>query len=80
MKAQPAYPGWASAELDAAGGGVAVTAEQAPATAHATDAAVPAVNGGREDLTGFFTIGVVVDVILVTAFLVWAAGQWRKKR
>jgi hypothetical protein len=34
----------------------------------------------REDLTVFFTIGVVVDVLLVTAFLVWAVGQWRKPR
>jgi hypothetical protein len=38
------------------------------------------VNDGREDLTVFFSIGVVVDVLLVTAFLVWAVGQWRKKK
>lgn len=39
-----------------------------------------AVNEGREDLTAFFSIGVVVDIILVTVFLVWAAGQWSKTK
>ncbi|GEM_PF-3174808 len=39
-----------------------------------------AVNHGREDLTAFFTIGVVIDVLLVVAFLVWAVGQWRKQK
>jgi hypothetical protein len=38
------------------------------------------VNGEREDLTMFFSIGVIVDVLLVTAFLIWAVGQWRKAR
>jgi hypothetical protein len=37
-------------------------------------------NEGREDLTVFFSIGLVLDVLLVTAFLVWAVGQWRKKK
>jgi len=37
-------------------------------------------NGEREDLTVFFAIGVIVDVLLVTAFLAWAVGQWRKKK
>ena len=40
----------------------------------------PAVDAGREDLTVFFTIGVIVDVLLVTAFLIWAVGQWRRKK
>jgi hypothetical protein len=35
---------------------------------------------GREDLTVFFTIGVILDVLLVAAFLLWAAGQWRKTK
>lgn len=38
------------------------------------------VPDGREDLTVFFTIGVIVDVLLVTVFLVWAVGQWRKTK
>jgi len=39
-----------------------------------------AAAGGREDLSVFFSIGVVVDVLLVTVFLVWAVGQWRKTK
>jgi len=39
-----------------------------------------AVDNGGEDLTVFFSIGVIVDVLLVTAFLVWAIGQWRKTK
>lgn len=35
---------------------------------------------GRKDLSGFFTIGIVVDVLLVTVFAIWAVGQWRKPR
>ena len=38
------------------------------------------INDSRTDLTVFFSIGIVVDVLLVTAFLVWAVGQWRKKK
>ncbi len=43
-------------------------------------AEITAVQGGREDLTVFFSIGLAIDVILVTAFLVWAVGQWRKTK
>ncbi len=39
-----------------------------------------AVTGGRDDLTTFFSIGVVIDVLLLTAFLIWAVGQWRKTK
>jgi hypothetical protein len=35
---------------------------------------------GRRDMTAFFTIGAIVDVLLVAAFLVWAVGQWRKAK
>jgi hypothetical protein len=35
-------------------------------------------NGEREDLTVFFFIGAIIDVLLVAAFLIWAVGQWRK--
>ncbi|VAW81158.1 hypothetical protein MNBD_GAMMA14-890 [hydrothermal vent metagenome] len=38
------------------------------------------VTGGREDLSTFFSIGVVIDVLLLTAFLIWAVGQWRKTK
>jgi len=56
----------------AAGAPVAMSAD--------TAAGEKPANGGREDLTVFFSIGVFVDLLLVTAFLVWAIGQWRKTR
>ena len=31
-------------------------------------------------MTVFFAIGMVINVLMVTAFLVWAVGQWRKKK
>ncbi len=46
----------------------------------APGAEAAAIHDGREDLTAFFTVGVIVDVLLVTAFLYWAVGQWRKTK
>jgi hypothetical protein len=39
-----------------------------------------ATNNGRKDLTVFFSIGVIVDILLVTAFLIWAVRQWSKTK
>ena len=39
-----------------------------------------ATDDGREDLTVFFAIGVLVDIILVAFFVVWAIGQWSKTK
>lgn len=39
-----------------------------------------AANGRRKDLTVFFSIGVIVDILLVAAFLIWAVGQWSKTK
>lgn len=36
------------------------------------------VDDERKDLTVFFSIGAILDVLLVAAFLIWAVGQWRK--
>lgn len=33
-----------------------------------------------KDLTGFFAIGFIINILAIVAFLYWAAGQWRKKR
>jgi len=35
---------------------------------------------GSKDLTGFFAIGFIINILAIGAFLYWAAGQWRKKR
>ena len=37
-------------------------------------------NDDSKDLTVFFSIGVIVDILLVAAFLIWAAGQWSKTK
>jgi len=62
------------------------SAAAAPGPATDIPGALPAATGtggaaskaGRKDLTVFFSIGVIVDILLVTAFLVWAVGQWSK--
>ena len=31
-------------------------------------------------MTGFFVIGVVINLILIAAFFVWARKQWKKNK
>lgn len=45
-----------------------------------SDTAGAAIDDEGKDLTGFFVIGVVVNIIMIAAFLFWAAGQWRKTK
>ena len=58
-------------------GAGANTAAARPADA---DTAGAATDDGGKDLTVFFVIGIAVNIIMITAFLFWAAGQWRKTR
>ena len=37
----------------------------------------PAVRKKR-DMTGFWVIGVLINIVVMSAFAVWAVGQWRK--
>jgi hypothetical protein len=61
--------------------GVPVSAADIPvSTSSGTSVEDAAVNDRSEDLTVFFSIGVIIDVLLVAAFLVWAIGQWRKTK
>jgi len=68
-----------------AGNGGAVT-DVTESASHISVSASPgpeaeaAIDRGRDDLTVFFAIGVVIDVLMVTAFLIWAVGQWRKTK
>jgi hypothetical protein len=32
----------------------------------------------REDLSVFFTIGIIVNAVMVVAFVVWGFKQWKK--
>jgi len=34
----------------------------------------------RKNMTGFFVIGMIINVLLITLFLIWAVGQWRKTK
>jgi hypothetical protein len=61
-----------AAEVQAAGTAAASALSPAAGAGTATRA--------REDLTVFFSIGIVLDVLLATLFAVWAVGQWRKTR
>ncbi len=40
----------------------------------------PATESKQDDLvTGFFAIGMVINVALVIAYLIWAYRQWGKR-
>jgi heme/copper-type cytochrome/quinol oxidase subunit 2 len=56
------------AESITAGSTLAVQSEQ-PA---------PAIEDGREDLTTFFAVGIVINIVMITAYFVWAFKQWNK--
>jgi membrane protein DedA with SNARE-associated domain len=66
------------------GGAVAefpgMIADTSVTTSTGSSAGSAAVNDRGEDLTVFFSIGVIIDVLLVAAFLVWAIGQWHKTK
>jgi hypothetical protein len=41
----------------------------------------PAVDSGPEQnhpMLGFFGIGVVINVVMITAYFIWAYKQWKK--
>lgn len=57
-----------TAESISAGSALVVQAEQ-PA---------PAFEVERDDLTTFFTIGIVINLVMITAYFVWAFKQWKK--
>ena len=43
-------------------------------------AGVKVANDRPENLTGFFVIGMIINVLLIALFLIWAVGQWRKTK
>ena len=80
--ATPSYP------LQSTGSSQEVTAAGTPGAVANTAAGMPADSGTAEvasddagkDLTVFFVMGMAVNIIMITAFLFWAAGQWRKTK
>ena len=45
-----------------------------------SDTGLRAAEEARKDLTGFFVIGIIINVLLIMLFLIWAVGQWRKTK
>lgn len=46
-----------------------------------TEQALPRATAEEPDysLAGFFAIGMVINVVLITAYFIWAYKQWGKK-
>lgn len=58
-----------------------VLADRAPPVSASTDgASAVEASKAKKDLTGFFAIGFLINIVAIAAFLYWAAGQWRRKR
>ena len=38
----------------------------------------PVIEVEREELTGFFAVGIVINIVMITAYFVWAYKQWGK--
>ena len=57
-----------TAEPFSAAGALTVQSEQ-PA---------PVIEVEREDLTTFFAVGMVVNIVMITAYFIWAYKQWGK--
>ena len=38
----------------------------------------PGIKHDKEDLSVFFGIGMVVNIVMITAFFIWAVKQWKK--
>ena len=45
-----------------------------------SESIAPVHEAEREDLIGFFAIGIVINIILVSAYFIWAYRQLKKKR
>lgn len=57
-----------TAESSSAGSTLAVHSEQ-PA---------PVIEVEQKDLTAFFAVGLVINIVMITAFFIWAYKQWNK--
>ena len=38
----------------------------------------PVIEVERDDLTAFFAVGIVINLVMITAYFVWAYKQWGK--
>lgn len=73
------YPGSRVEEMGYEPGSLQSERTSAPAGAFSGDRGDTA-GGDQKDLTAFFVIGFIINILLIGAFLFWAAGQWRKTK
>ena len=38
----------------------------------------PEINHDKEDLSVFFGIGMIVNIVMITSFFIWAFKQWKE--
>jgi hypothetical protein len=43
-----------------------------------TEQPAPVIDIERDDLTAFFAVGIVINIVMITAYFVWAFKQWGK--
>jgi hypothetical protein len=58
-------------------GAVTIPESRTPPMATGVDGPGPAAQKKR-DMTGFWVIGILINIVVMSAFAVWAVGQWRK--
>jgi len=58
-------------------GAVTIPESRTPPTGTGVDGPGPAAQKKR-DMTGFWVIGILINIVVMSAFAVWAVGQWRK--
>ena len=50
----------------------------ASAVAVHSERPAPVIEVEREDLTTFFAVGVIINIVMITAYFIWAYKQWGK--
>jgi hypothetical protein len=71
----------AGAETDEGGSRVAGPVSVLPLSmSPVSGSGVRTADDARKNMTGFFVIGMIINVLLITLFLIWAVGQWRKTK
>jgi hypothetical protein len=58
--------------------GLAAAADAAHATVSRSSPTVPGRSGSEARLSGFFLVGMIINVAMMVAFLAWAVKQWKK--
>ena len=58
-------------------GAVIVPESRTPPMGTGVDSPGPAAQKKR-DMMGFWVIGILINIVVMSAFVVWAIGQWRK--